>query len=76
VVCAGLDNKLVAEVVKSYGLEKELSEVKGSLQKESDEHDDLHVVIELVYDDLGVTPQRRRARLRSAPFGSWSSYVR
>ena len=28
---AGLDNKLVVEVVKSHGLEKELSEVKDTL---------------------------------------------
>jgi hypothetical protein len=31
VVCAGLDNKLAAKVVKSRGLKKELSKVKGSL---------------------------------------------
>jgi hypothetical protein len=29
--CAGLNDKLAAEVVKSLGLEKELSKVKGSL---------------------------------------------
>jgi hypothetical protein len=29
------------EVVKSHDLEKELSEVKGSLQMESNDHDDL-----------------------------------
>jgi glyoxylate carboligase len=46
----------VGEVVKSHGLEKELSEVKGSLQKESDEHDDLRVVVGLGCDDLRVTP--------------------
>ena len=42
---AGLDDKLGAEVVKSHGLEKELSKVKDTLQKESDEHDNLHVAI-------------------------------
>ena len=41
----GLDDKLWAEVVKSHGLEKELSEVKDTLQKESDKHDSLHVVV-------------------------------
>jgi hypothetical protein len=41
--------------VKSCGLEKELFEVKGSLQKESDEHDDLRVAVGLVCDDLRVT---------------------
>ena len=41
----GLDDKLGAEVVKSRGLEKELSKVKDTLQKESDEHDNLHVAI-------------------------------
>ena len=48
----GLDDKLGAEVMKSRGLEKELSEVKASLLKESDEHDTLRVAIQLVCDDL------------------------
>ena len=42
---ACLDDKLGVEVVKRRGLEKELSEVKDSLQKESDEHDNLHVTV-------------------------------
>jgi hypothetical protein len=46
----------MTEGVKSCGLEKELFEVKGSLQKESNEHDDLRVAVKLVYDDLRVTP--------------------
>ena len=41
----GLDDKLGVEVVKSRGLEKELSEVKYPLQKESDEHGNLHVTV-------------------------------
>ena len=41
----GIDDKLRAKVVKSHVLEKELSEVKDTLQKESDEHDNLHVAI-------------------------------
>ena len=41
----GLDDKLGVEVVKSHGLEKELSEVKDTLQKESDEHHNMHVVV-------------------------------
>jgi hypothetical protein len=56
VVCAGLDDKLVVEVVKSRGLEKELSKVKGSLQKDSDEHNDLRTAVGLVCNDLRVTP--------------------
>ena len=44
----GLDDKLGAEVVKSHGLERELGEVKGSLLKESDEHDTLCVAVQLV----------------------------
>jgi hypothetical protein len=63
VVCAGLDNKLVAKVVKSRGLKKELSKVKGSLQKESDEHDDLRVAVRLVSDDLGLTPPEETSSL-------------
>jgi hypothetical protein len=46
----------VAEVVKSRGLEKELSKVKGSLHKDNDEHDDLRAAVGMVYDDLRVTP--------------------
>ena len=42
---AGLDDKLGAEVVKSHGLEKEVNEVKDTLQKESDEHDNLCVAV-------------------------------
>ena len=49
---AGLDDKLGVEVVKSCGLEKELSEVKDTLQKESDEHDSLRVTVQLVCDEL------------------------
>ena len=41
----GLDDKLGVEVVKSHGLEKELSEVKDTLQKEGDEHDNLRVAV-------------------------------
>ena len=42
---ASLDDKLQAEVVKSHGLEKELSEVKDTLQKESDERDNLRIAV-------------------------------
>jgi hypothetical protein len=54
---------LATELVKSHGQEKELSEVKGSLQKESDKHNDLRVAIELVCDDLGVTPLEETSSL-------------
>ena len=49
---AGLNDKLGVEVVKSRGLEKELSEVKDTLQKESDEHDNLRVTVQLVCYEL------------------------
>ena len=49
---AGLDHRLEAEVMKSHSLEKELSEVKATLLKESDEHDALRVTVQLVCDDL------------------------
>ena len=55
----GLDDKLGAEVTKNHGLEKELGEVKASLLKESDEHDTMHVAVQLVYDDLEQTRSRR-----------------
>ena len=41
----GLDDKLGVEVTKSHGVDKELSEVKASLLKESDEHDTLRVAV-------------------------------
>ena len=41
----GLDDKLGAEVTKSHDLEKELSEVKASFQKERDKHDTLRIAI-------------------------------
>ena len=47
----GLDDKIGAEVMKSHCLE-ELDEVKASLLKESDEHDSLRIVVQLVFDDL------------------------
>ena len=54
----GLDNKLGAEVMKSRGPEKELSAVKVSLLKDSDEHDTLRVAIQLVCDDLELAPEQ------------------
>ena len=54
---AGLDDKLKVEVLKRHGLEKELSEVKDTLQKESDEHDNPCVVVQLVYDELELAPE-------------------
>ena len=38
--------------MKSHSLEKELGEVKASLLKESDEHDTLRVVVQLICDNL------------------------
>jgi hypothetical protein len=39
-------------VFKSHVLEMELTEVKGTLQMESEEHEGLHVSIGVVCDDL------------------------
>ena len=60
---AGLDDKLGAEVVKSHGLEKELNEVKATLQKESDKHDSLRVVVQLVCDELELAPELETSSL-------------
>ena len=54
---AGLDDKLRTEVVKSRGLEKEISEVKDTLQMESNEYDNLCVAVQLVYDELKLAPE-------------------
>jgi hypothetical protein len=59
----GLNNKLGEEVVKSRGLERELTEVKDSLLKESDEHDGLRIAIQLVYDDLELAPAQETSSL-------------
>ena len=53
-----LDDKLGPKVTKSHGLEKELDEVKASLLKESDEHDTLHIAVQLVCDDLKLAPEQ------------------
>ena len=45
------------EVVKSRGLEKELGETKDVLQKESDEHDNLRVAVQLVCNELEQAPE-------------------
>ena len=60
---AGLNDKLGTEVVKSRGLEKEVSEVKDTLQKESDEHDNLCVAVQLVYDELELAPEQETSSL-------------
>jgi len=50
-------------VVKSCGLEEELSEVKDTLQKESDEHDNLCVAVQLVYDELELALEQETSSL-------------
>ena len=55
---AGLDDKLGVEVVKSRGLEKELSKVKDTLQKESNKHDSLCIVVQLVCNELELAPEQ------------------
>ena len=59
----GLDDKLRVEVVKSHGLEKELSEVKDTLQKESDKHDNLRITVQLVYDELELASEQGASSL-------------
>ena len=59
----GLDDKLGAEVVKSRGLEKELSEVKDTLQKESNEHDNLRIAVQLVCDELELALEQETSLL-------------
>ena len=60
---AGLDDKLGAEVVKSRGLEKELSEVKDTLQKESDEHDSLCIAVQLGSEELELALEQETSSL-------------
>ena len=60
---AGLDDKLRAKVVKSHGPEKEPSEVKDTVQKESDEHNNLCVAVQLVCDELEVAPEQETSSL-------------
>ena len=49
--------------MKSHGLEKELSEVKDTLHKESDEHNNLCVAVQLVYDELELAPELETSSL-------------
>ena len=60
---SSIDDKLGVEVVKSRGLEKELSKVKDTLQKESDEHDNLRVVVQLVCDELKLASEQETSSL-------------
>ena len=59
----GLDGRLAAEVMKSRSLEKELGEVKATLLMESNEHDALHVAVQLVYDDLKLASMQETRSL-------------
>ena len=59
----GLYGKLRVEVVKNHGLEKELGEVKDTLQKESDEHDNLRIAVQLVCDKLELAPEQETSSL-------------
>ena len=49
--------------MKSRGLEKELDEVKASLLKESDEHDTLHIAVQLVCNDLELALEQETSSL-------------
>ena len=53
-----LNDKLRQEVVKSRGLERELSEAMDSLLRESDKHDALRVDVGLVFSELGMTSEQ------------------
>jgi len=50
-------------MVKSHGLEKELSEKKDTLRMESDEHDNLRVAVQLVYDELELGLEQETSSL-------------
>ena len=50
-------------MVKSHGLEKELSEVKDAIQKESDEHDNLCVTVQLVCDEIELALEQETSSL-------------
>ena len=43
--------------MKSHGLEKELNEVKDTLQKESNEYNNLRVIVQLVCDELELASE-------------------
>jgi hypothetical protein len=59
----GLYDKLAAEVVKSRDLEKELSEVKDSIQKENNKHETLRVTVRVVCNDLLLGPSQETSSL-------------
>ena len=71
---AGLDDKLGVEVVKSHGLEKELSEVKDTLLKEHDEHDNLRITVQLVCDELELALEQETSSLvvRATRITGWA----
>ena len=43
-------------MTKSRSLEKELGEIKAILLKESEEHDALRIIVQLVCNDLELAP--------------------
>ena len=49
--------------MKSCGLEKELSEVKDTLQKESNEYNNLRVIVQLVCDELELALEQETSSL-------------
>ena len=60
--------RLEAESI-SVGLGKELAEVWGILQAESDEHDLLRATIEVVFHDLGVAQPEETSSLAARSAG-------
>lgn len=54
VVLAALDKKVSNEVAKSWGLERELGELRQNFQRESDGNDLLRVTVGFVLDDLSA----------------------
>ena len=49
--------------MKCHCLEKELSEKKDTLRMESDEHDNLRVAVQLVYDELELGLEQETSSL-------------
>ena len=60
--------------MKCHCLEKELSEVKDTLQKESEKHDNLRVAIQLVCDELELAPEQETSSLtvRATRITGWA----
>ena len=63
-----MTRRLEAESI-SVGLGKELTEVRGILQAESDEHDLLRAAVGVVFDDLRVAQLEETSSLAARAAG-------